>query len=104
MHVTRTRPEPARSVGDQLAATATEPAGRSPSSAVGTSLVSRAVSAETEAISATTAVKIAVTTQPPTLTPPSAVTIVGAKPATRKPSWVPIATPENRTFVVNISP
>ena len=52
----------------------------------------------------TTAVNTLMTTQPPSRTPPSAVTIDGVNPATRKPSWVPIATPENRTLVENISP
>ena len=67
-------------------------------------MVSRAVSAAAVAMTHTTAVKMLMTTQPPSRTPPSAVTIDGAKPATRKPSWVPIATPENRTWVLNISP
>ena len=71
---------------------------------MGTSLVSRAVSADSVAMTQTTAVKMLMTTQPPSWTPPSAVMIDGAKPATRKPSWVPIAIPENRTWVLNISP
>ena len=71
---------------------------------MGTSLVSRAVAADTAAITQMTAVNALMTTQPPSRTPPRAVTIVGAKPAIRKPSWVPIAMPENRTWVLNISP
>ena len=42
-------------------------------------------------------------TQPPGLMPPIAATIAGANPAIRKPSWVPIARPEKRTLVLNIS-
>ena len=71
---------------------------------MGTSFVSRAVSAETAAMTEIVPVKRLMTTQPPSCTPPRAVTMDGAKPAMRKPIWVPIAMPEKRTRVENISP
>ena len=40
----------------------------------------------------------------PAAPPPRAATMLGAKPAMRKPSCVPIAMPEKRTRVLNISP
>src|SRR5687768_1781009 len=74
-----------------------------PSCWVGTLKVSLAVMAETAATAQITAVKMLIWTQPPGLMPPMAATIAGAKPAIRKPSWVPMARPENRTLVLNIS-
>ena len=70
---------------------------------MGTLKVSLAVRAETAAMTQMTAVKMLIWTQPPGLMPPMAATMAGAKPAIRKPSWVPIARPEKRTLVLNIS-
>ena len=82
----------------------TRPANQTrPSFAVGTSLVSLAVKALSVAIRQMTAVNPAMTFHPPCSAPPNEVTMVGAKPAMRNPNWVPMASPEKRTLVLNIS-
>src|SRR4051812_21524708 len=78
---------------------------RTPSiSRSGTSEVSRAVAIAIAARTLEASVYAATGTHPPAPSPAIAAAAVGAKPPIAKPICVPMATPDRRTRVGNISP
>jgi hypothetical protein len=82
-----------------------EPLGSSPSiCASDKGAVSRAVAIATAASTLAPNVIAATGTQPPAPLPAIQSATVGAKPPRAKPIWVPMAIPERRTRVGNISP
>ena len=69
-----------------------------------TCTVSRAVAIAIAASTLAPNVIAATGTQPPVPSPAIHTATVGASPPSAKPTWVPMAMPERRTRVGNISP
>ena len=66
--------------------------------------MSRAVAALIAESTQATATRTATGTQPEAPGPAMAAAIVGENPPIAKPIWVPMAMPDSRTLVENISP
>src|SRR4051812_39501300 len=93
--IARPTPRPGQRVGT---------ASSRPRSRIGTRKPSRIVVTATADTVAAMAVKIATGTQPLMPSRAIAALMVGAKPPSAKPIWVPMAMPDSRTWVGNCSP